>query len=85
MATWSPLWESSGLLDVDGINPGVDFMQVIAEIVTRSWVLLVISGPQWLDPQLQRLHIGAFTGPAASAARPPGQVMRPAGCYGTHG
>src|SRR3954466_2799879 len=40
--------EARVFLDIDWIKPGVDFMQVITEAITRSRVLLVIIGPQWL-------------------------------------
>src|SRR3954447_9267020 len=37
-------------LDIDWIKPGVDFMQVITQAITRSGVLLVLIGPHWLAP-----------------------------------
>ena len=57
-ASWLAAWlhdqlvahfgEARVFLDIDWINPGVDFMQVITEAIARSRVLLVIIGPQWL-------------------------------------
>ena len=57
-ANWLAAWlhdrlvahfgEARVFLDIDWIKPGVDFMQVIAEAIARSRVLLVIIGPQWL-------------------------------------
>src|SRR3954452_17515301 len=35
-------------LDIDWIRPGVDFMKVIAEAISRSGVMLVIIGPHWV-------------------------------------
>ena len=40
--------EARVFLDIDWIKPGVDFMQVIAQAIARSRVLLVIIGRQWL-------------------------------------
>src|SRR4051794_24992340 len=43
--------EARVFLDIDWIKPGADFMQVIAEAIARSRVLLLIVGPQWLAPE----------------------------------
>src|SRR4051812_30939324 len=36
-------------LDIDWVKPGVEFMTVIEEAITRSVVMLVLIGPQWLN------------------------------------
>lgn len=35
-------------LDIDGIRPGIDFMQVITAVITQARVMLVLIGPRWL-------------------------------------